>query len=358
MRVVAVSGDGPELSQLLTGPNLRHEVVTFGRMLDPWRDLVAVTKLWRLCRRERFDILHSTTPKAGLISAVAAFLAGVPVRLHTFTGQPWVDLHGPIRWFARLSDRIIGWLSTRCYADSATQRDFLVQEGLVSARKIDVIGTGSLAGVNLARFDPARWSREDRLCVREQLGIPASARVLLFIGRIARDKGVAELLQAFAKLVQDNYDVDLIVVGPLDEECGGKGYLTAAQLRAYRRVHYVGYSGEPERFLAIADALCLPSYREGFGTVVIEAAAMAVPTVGTRINGLIDAVVDGVTGVLVPVRDVDSLFVTLARLLEQPERMAEMGNQARARCQMEFDANVVNQKLVEEYARLLAQCGR
>lgn len=353
MHVVAVSGDGPELKKLAVGPNLRHRVVEFGRMLDPLKDIAAVTKLWMFFRKEGFDIIHSTTPKAGLITAVAAFLAGVPVRLHTFTGQPWVNLRGPIRWFVRLSDRIIGLLSTRCYADSRTQCAFLIAEGLIHVSKIKVIGQGSLAGVDLGRFDPQQWSSEEKRAIRGEIGIAPMARVFIFIGRIARDKGVAELLDAFERLVGAGYDVDLILVGPLDEECGGTGFLSAAELSAHKRVHYVGYSATPERYLAVSDVLCLPSYREGFGTVVIEAAAMGVPTVGTRINGLKDAVVDGETGLLVEPRDARALHEALTVLLLSPERLAHMGQAARERARRTFDARYVNRLLAEEYLQLL-----
>jgi glycosyltransferase involved in cell wall biosynthesis len=178
--------------------------------------------------------------------------------------------------------------------------------------------------------------------------------VFIFIGRIARDKGIAELLDAFERLVVAGYDADLILVGPLDEECGGAGFLSAAELRAHRRVHYLGFSTTPERYLAASDVLCLPSYREGFGTVVIEAAAMGLPTVGTRINGLVDAVVDGTTGLLVTVKDAVGLSAACAQLLDHPERLLAMGLAARERCVREFDAEVVNKELAEQYAGLLA----
>jgi glycosyltransferase involved in cell wall biosynthesis len=355
IQVVAISGNGKELEKLAYGPNLRHLVVEFGRMLDPLKDIVAITKLWLFLRRERFDITHSTTPKAGLITAIAAYFAGVPVRLHTFTGQPWVNLRGPIKWFARLSDRIIGLLCTRCYADSPSQCAFLITEGLIQKSKIKVIGQGSLAGVDLKRFDPHKWSLEERRAVREEIGISPASRVFIFIGRIARDKGIAELLVAFERLISHGYDTDLLLVGPLDEECGGAGFLSAAELRTHRRVHYVGYSATPERYLAVSDILCLPSYREGFGTVVIEAAAMGLPTVGTRINGLVDAVVDGATGLLVKVKDAAALSAACAHLLDHPERLLAMGRAARERCTQDFDAKVVNAKVAEEYVDLLAQ---
>lgn len=355
MDVLLASSDGPELARLRLGQKLRHAVIEFARPIRPWTDLKAVWRLLCLIRHERPQIVHSTTPKPGLLAAIAGFVLRVPVRLHTFTGQPWVGRHGPVRWIARASDRLIVRLNNHCYADSASQRQFLVDEGIAPANKISVLGGGSLAGVDTARFDSERWSGPAREALRQQYGIGRNAKVLVFIGRIARDKGIQELLAAFEGLVTSGHDCHLLLVGPSDEECGGESFLMAGAPRAAGRVHAVGYTDQPERYLAIADALCLPSYREGFGTVVIEAAAMGVPTVGTRITGLSDAVVDGVTGLLVPPRDAVALEQALRRLLENPALRQQLGKAARERCLREFDAQLVNRRVAEEYARLLVQ---
>jgi glycosyltransferase involved in cell wall biosynthesis len=317
----------------------------------------ALLRLFLVFRRRRFHIVHSTTPKAGLLCALAGWAAGVPIRLHTFTGQTWVGLSGPLRRLALGADRIIGALNTRCYADSESQCRFLVAEGIVPAARIGVIGQGSLAGVDLARFDPERWGPSDKEALRQAIGLPEKSRVIVYVGRITRDKGIGELLEAFATLVADGYDADLLLVGPVDDEHGGAEAFSLSRLAAQPRVYPLGYTDCPEQYLALADFLCLPSYREGFGTVVIEAAALGVPTVGSRIYGLMDAVVDGVTGMLVPPRDAVALADAMRRLLDAPERLAEMGRAARQRCRAEFDAEVVNRRLADEYERLLGMRG-
>lgn len=348
-KVVVVTSPGPEL-KMITSENVSVETIEIPRSIQPLRDVVALLLLIRCFRHYRFAIVHSTTPKAGLLCAVAGVLSSVPVRLHTFTGQPWVNLTGPVRQLARWADWLIGRLSTRCYADSESQRKFLVAEGVVPASKIGVIGKGSLAGVDIQRFDPARWSAGEKAALRRELGLHESSRVILFVGRITNDKGVRELLKAFDLLLHENYDLDLLLVGPLDEELGGKTGLDKEILANLSRVHYVGYTGCPERYMAISEFLCLPSYREGFGTVVIEAAAMGLPTVGTRIYGLNDAVEDGVTGMLVPPRDVGSLVAAMREMLDDQARLAKMGQAAQARCIEYFDATKVNALLAEEYA--------
>lgn len=353
MNVVLVSSDGPELSEIKLGYGLSHEAVEIHRSIRPWKDFAAFIKLIKVFRKHKFDIVHSTTPKAGLLSAIAAFLVKVPVRLHTWTGQQWVTLKGPMRWVSRLADKLIGILNTRCYADSESQRQFLVNKGIITPKKIEVIGHGSLAGVNLSRFDPEKWSLSMKQEIKRECSIHPDSKVLIFVGRITRDKGILELFSAFRGLLDRGYNVDLLLVGPLDQDCGGIDSIDSAVINTCPRIHYVGYTEFPERYLAISDIFCLPSYREGFGTTVIEAAAMGIPTIGTHINGLIDAIVNGKTGILVPSHDDRALLAALRRLLDNPDLAYQMGEAARRRCIQQFDANIVNKKVAEEYVRIL-----
>ncbi|MCK9554183.1 glycosyltransferase, partial [Aquamicrobium sp.] len=239
--------------------------------------------------------------------------------------------------------------------DSPSQRDFLIDEGVISGRKLHVIAEGSLAGVDLRRFDPARFSTSERAVFRARLGIPASSAIFLFMGRITREKGVFVLLEAFEQIRGEGFDAALVMVGPLDDECGGEASITAQDLHARSGVCYAGFSERPEEFMAIADILCLPSFREGFGTVVIEAAAMAVPSIGSRIVGLVDAIRDGETGLLVEPRSSAALCGAMRRLLTEPELRLRFGAAARARCAEIFDSNRVTWATAEEYRRSLVK---
>lgn len=353
--VVASPDDGAdEIARL---PGVRFSPVAIARPIAPVRDALALWRLYRLFRRVRPDVVHSTTPKAGLLCAVAGWVARVPVRLHTFTGQAWAELSGPVRWIAQACDWLIVQLNTRCYADSASQREFLVQYGLARADRLMVLGSGSLSGVDLALFDPERLLHEVP-SFRSRLGLSPHARVITFVGRVTRDKGMVELAQAFAGLRERFPDLTLIVVGPLEPERDPLPAEILHQLRADSRIHLVGYDPSPERYLALATVLCLPSYREGFGNVVIEAAALGVPAVGTRITGLSDAIVDGRTGVLVPPKDSAALTAALASLLENEPLRRELGRAARSRALAEFDSHVVNRHVLREYDSLLQATSR
>lgn len=352
-KVTVISNGGSELSLLGNLPGIRCVPIEIPRSISPWRDFLALIRIFLLLRRERIQIAHSTTPKAGLLTSLAAFLACVPIRLHTFTGQPWVNMRGPKRWLAWSSDWLIGILNTRCYADSPSQKDFLIEQKIVNGRKVAVIGAGSVAGVDIERFNRERFSQEQCDDLRDSLQIPHGVPVLLFLGRITVDKGVRELIQSFCAMKASGIKAHLLLVGPIDVASGVSGALSARDIERVADTHWVDYTNIPEAYLAIADVLCLPSYREGFGTVVIEAAAMGVPTVGTNIYGLTDAVVHGETGLLVEPRNIEELSQALERLLADKQLRISMGAAAMQRARRLFDARQVNKQVIDEYLALL-----
>lgn len=351
--LTVITSDGVGIDVLRNTLEIFCHVIDIRRAVSPGRDLLALLRLFIFFRKTRTQIAHSTTPKAGLLTAIAAFAAGVPVRLHTFTGQPWVGMHGAKGWIARMSDVIVGKLNTKCYADSASQRQFLIAQNVLGSHRLAVIGAGSLAGVDISRFDRARFSVADRAKLKQSLGIPHASPTLLFVGRITKDKGVRELLQAFGVLKAEIPQVHLILVGPLDTESGVEGSLSLDEITQLDDVQCVGYTDSPESYMAIADVLCLPSYREGFGTVVIEAAAMGLPTVGSDIYGLTDAIVHGETGLLVPSKNVAELTLAVGRLLKERDTRVGMGEAARKRALDLFDAEKFNRMILEEYRSLL-----
>lgn len=353
--VTVVTSDGPELVLLDRLKNVHRKLIDIPRSIAPLRDALALFRLFIFFRREHIQIAHSTTPKAGLLTAIAAWIARVPVRLHTFTGQPWVNMRGIKRWLTRGSDILIGKLSTRCYADSASQRQFLIDQKIVKGDSLSVIGAGSLAGVDIQRFTQSRFSSTDCTELRKSIEIPEDVPVLLFVGRITADKGVRELLQAFEMLKANGSNAHLVFVGQFDLDSGVTGAISRKEIERLADTHIVGYSESPEMYLAIADILCLPSYREGFGTVVIEAAAMGLPTVGTEIYGLTDAIEHGKTGLLVPSRDAQALANALDTLLMDKALRVQLGRSALQRAKSLFDADLVNKQVAEEYVNLLLE---
>ena len=348
--VTAVADFAPDDDALAWPAEISRAAIPIARPISPWADLLALLALYRLFRQRRFDLVHSITPKAGLLAMLAGALAGVPLRLHSFTGQVWVTRTGPMRAVLKNADRLIARLATHVLADSPSQRDFLIAQGIVAAQESTVLAHGSICGVDTARFRPDAAARER---VRRDLGIPPGAVVFLYLGRINRDKGLLDLAQAFAEVGRLHADAHLLLVGPDEGELGAA--LAAAAAACSARLHRVDFTDRPQDYFAAADAFCLPSYREGFGSTIIEAAAAAVPAIGSRIYGVTDAIVEGETGLLFEAGNSRQLAQSMRTLAGDESLRRRMGQKARARAMRDFSSAAVTCALLEYYDTLLAQ---
>jgi glycosyltransferase involved in cell wall biosynthesis len=349
--VTAIGSSSGDWSGLEKTQSLECLKVDICRQPSIIRDFISLYKLYCSFRKRKFDIVHSTTPKAGLLCAIASRLARVPVRLHTFTGQTWATKNGLIKSLFCLFDKVIVRLNTRCYADSASQKAFLISHGVGDEDSIRVLGYGALAGVELERFNAARWAPLKKEVMAE-CGISPDDFVIVFIGRLTSDKGLFELLQSTQELSSRYGNVKLLLVGPCDEPD------IAERIQEWIKAPFTEFIGEtryPEKYLSVSNVLCLPSYREGFGTVVIEAAAMKIPTIGSKISGLIDAVDDGVTGVLTMPGDSEKLMIELERFIASPSKSKVMGEKARERCLELFDSKKISQYVRDEYLALMRE---
>jgi glycosyltransferase involved in cell wall biosynthesis len=352
--VTVITSDDPLGKDIACLDYCKFEPIYIAREINIFADAVALYKLWRLFRKRRFDIIHSTTPKAGLLCAIAAWLARAPIRLHTFTGQVWVTLKMPKKALIKFCDRLIGLLNTQCYADSFSQRDFLIKNKIISKKKSTVLGSGSLAGVDISRFNSANFTLEEKKRIKSTLKLGDKTVVILFVGRVTKEKGLYELLEVVHRLLSEGYPISLLIVGPFESQFEQEIRPYAQQLCS-DRVIFTGFCANPEYFMAIADILCIPSYREGFGTVVIEAAAMGIPVVGTNIYGLSDAIVNGETGLLVEKKNVLQLMEALQTLVKNEQLRKKLGDQAKERAINEFDSKKSGEFLILEYERLLKQ---
>ncbi len=309
------------------------------------RDLMALVLLVRLFRAHHYDLVHSVTPKAGLLAMAAAWLAQVPSRIHTFTGQIWATRKGPTRVLLRAIDRLIALFATHVLVDSRSQREFLIANRVVAASKSAVLAEGSICGVDGERFRPDGVAR---VRIRAALGVPDDAVLFLYLGRLIRDKGVLDLAEAFVRLARRNSSAYLFVAGP-DEE-GLRRQMQGLLAPCANRVRWSDYTDQPQECMAAADVFCLPSYREGFGQVAIEAAAVGLPVVASRIYGVVDAVADGETGLLYPPGEFESLHEHMETLLRQPELRRRLGIVGRARALRDFSAGQVTRSLLDYYA--------
>jgi glycosyltransferase involved in cell wall biosynthesis len=334
---VVCNFDGSE-SQISQKANLKNIKIT--RPISALNDAKATWWLYRFLSRENFDIVHSVSPKAGLVAAVSGWLARTPIRIHWFTGQVWVLTKGKKRWLMKSLDKLVAGLNTQLLVDSSSQRQFLINAGVIMAQKSQVLGSGSIAGVDTSRFRPDSVGRAS---IRNELEImDPTAKIIIFVGRLTRDKGIDVLFEAFlsGKLHQDPF---LVLVGPDEGHYLDK--IEAIDEGRRDRLRYIPYTQNPEHFLVAADIFCLPTFREGFGLSIIEASAVGLPVVASNIYGVTDAVEDQITGMLISPGDSAELVTALNRLLSNPEEIRRMGTLGRTKVLKEWQGHRLQTEL-------------
>lgn len=325
--------------------------VPFTRAVTPLTDIVALFRLYRILRAGRFDLVEVSTPKAAMIGALAARLAGCRVVIHVLHGLAYEGKRGLLGLVIRTATWIPSRLAHVTYAVSPSARQRLCDDGLVAPDRVRVLGAGSINGVNLQRFSPALAALGPEL--RAQQRIPGTTVVIGFIGRLVRDKGIHELAMAFAKLHEEYPETALLLVGDYEHRDRPSDEVVRI-LDKHGAIHRVGWRDDVRPFLGAMDILCLPTYREGLPGVVLEAAAVGIPTVTTDATGARDTVIDGETGVRVPMADTDALREGLARLVRDRALRERMGAAARTWVEQAFDQQVVWQRQERDYRTLAA----
>jgi glycosyltransferase involved in cell wall biosynthesis len=351
--VHALSSPGEELDEFGVHEGIPVHAVEMRREITPFHDLGALRRIVAAVRSVCPDVVHAHTPKGGLLGMMAAWLARVPVRVYHMRGLPLVTATGVRRVLLHWAERVSCALAHQVICVSHSLREVALAEGICSPHKIRVLAGGSGNGVDATgTYDPERWSPEERRAFRERLGIPEAAIVLGFVGRIVRDKGVVELAEAWKSLRASFPQLHLLMVGPFEPQDPIPEEVRAP-LEDDPRIHLVGMQRDSAPFYSIMDLLVLPTYREGFPNVPLEAAAMSLPVVTTRIPGCVDAVEEEVTGILVPVQDAARLEEGIRGYLEDPDRRKQHGEAGQRRVLALFRQEVIWGALEEEYRRLL-----
>ena len=351
--VHAVCTPGAGLDKLKHLPGVTTHAVRMERRPNPQRDLVSFIRLFRLMRRVRPDIVHAHTPKAGLLGMAAAWAARVPVRLYTIHGLPLLTCRGKWRRVLELAERTSCSLATQVYSVSPSLQDLVVEMQLCPAEKLSTLGDGSCAGIDLERFDASADWTERASAVRRAYQIPDNALLLSFLGRIARDKGIAILASAWPELARQFAHLHLLIAGaedasdPLPEQ-------VLKEFRKRERVHFTdGWALDVPALYAATGICVLPTFREGLSQVALEAGAMGVPIVSTHIPGVVNSVQDGLTGLLVPAGETAPFVEAVKRLVNDPALRMAMGSAARQHISSRFSEQRVNQLWLAEYRKLI-----
>ena len=328
------------------GPNHQEQEnklhVPIYRKINLLKDLQALIKLIQIFKKNEYISVHSVTPKAGLITMLASFIVRVPNRIHWYTGQVWQTQKGIRRIFLKFTDQVIYLLSTNNLVDSESQNKFLL-ENRVTGKKSQVIANGSICGVSAKRFYP---DVQKQINIRREMNIADKEIVIMYLGRMVKDKGVQDLLECLFQ-ISVNSNICLVLIGE-DEDGIIKQSLGETRYSKLRIIH-LPFVKNPEDYIRAADIYCMPSYREGFGLSVIEAAASGVPAVAYDIYGVSDAVITGETGILVPPGNIKELASALLFMVNNPKERKEMGRRAKSRALEKFSKDLVVNGLEKFY---------
>jgi glycosyltransferase involved in cell wall biosynthesis len=352
----AVSSPGPEWASFVQNEPVSVHQISMPRRISPISDIVALWKLYWLLRTLQPHIVHGHTPKGGLLGMIAAWLANVPVRVYTIHGLPLMTAVGWKRSLLQWTERISCLCASQVLSVSRSICTVAICLQLCPARKIDILLGGSANGIDtLNRFNPARWNAANRLAIRRKHAIPEDALVVGFVGRIVRDKGLVELADAWHILREKFPALHLLILGPFEPQDPIPEEVEEL-FRTDPRIHLTGLVAETASYYPAMDILVLPTYREGLPGVLLEAAAMELPVVATRIPGCVDAVIDGRTATLVPPRDYEALATAIAAYLENPALRRQHGLAGRQWVSNEFRREAILQSLYDLYIRLLQRC--
>lgn len=308
----------------------------------------AMFEMKKIFKREKFDLIQYSTPNASLYASLAGFLVGIPVRLYCQWGMAFVGFTGLKRKIFKAEEKLVCSLSTWIEPDSYSNLNFAHELGLYPQSKGSVIWNGSACGVNLEKFDITK-KNQYRKTIREKYRIPSDAFVFGFVGRVTRDKGVNELLEAFNELNDSCY---LIMVGPNEVDATINQDLYEWSIKS-DRVIYTGYTNFVEQYLAAMDCYVLPSYREGFGMGVVEAEAMGLPVIVSNIPGPIDAMEDQRTGIVIPAKDEQALYSAMCWITEHPAIAQQYAQAGVVYVQEKFEQNKLQKYILEDRIRLL-----
>jgi glycosyltransferase involved in cell wall biosynthesis len=356
-KVHALSSPGEPLDEFGRDMKIDVHPALMPRRITPLVDLAAVWRITRVIRHVRPTIVDAHTPKGGLLGMIAAALCRVPVRIYHLHGLPLMTATGLKRLILRWTERTACWLAHQVICVSESVRSVTIAEGLCSPEKIKVLGEGSIDGIDADRkFNPACVSPESRQRVRGRYQIPEDAPVIGFVGRIVRDKGLIELAHSWRVLRDEYPSLHLLIAGPFESQDPIPADVDAT-LRSDPRIHLAGMVHDMPSIYRTLDLLVLPTYREGFPASLLEASAMELPVIATRIPGCVDAVRDGETGLLVPVRDAEALTAAIRVYVDDPTLRRQHGANGRRRALRDFNSEAIRDALFQEYLRLLGERG-
>ena len=348
-KVIAVSAQKENLERLGKKQEIEVFPLEMTRKITPFKDVFAVIKLYFFLKKTKPFIVHSHTPKAGIVGMLAAKLAGVPHRLHTVAGLPLLEVTGLKRRVLDAVEKFTYSCATMVYPNSLGLKKIILDNNYCNPEKLKVLANGSSNGIDTSYFNPELYSDEQNLMLNNELGIQTDDFVFIFVGRLVKDKGINEMISAFKLLQKENRSVKLLLVGDYENDLDPLNPKTVESINTNESILAVGFKNDVRPYLAIANVLVFPSYREGFPNVVMQAGAMGVPSIVSDINGCNEIIIEQENGLIIPVKDEIAIFSAMKKVVSNSTLTSKLIGNSRQMIVSRYEQKVVWEAILSEY---------
>lgn len=350
--VIAVSSEKEYLIRCAKNEGVRFKHIEMTRKITPIKDFISLIKLISFLKKERPLIIHSHTPKAGILAMLASKITNIPIRLHTVAGLPLMEEKGNKKKMLELIEKLTYSFSTFVFTNSNGLYKYIIDNNYVSKSKLKVIGNGSSNGVDINYFSPTSVSVKEKEKLKLSLGILENDFTFVFVGRIVADKGINELINAFDTISFQNNAIKLLLVGEQESHLDPLNENTLKLISSNKNIIKTGFQKDIRPFLAVSDALVFPSYREGFPNVIMQAGAMELPVIATNINGCNEIIINEKNGVLIELKNNGAIVKAMVRLIEDEAFYKNLKSNARSMIVSRFERKVICEKILYEYKEM------
>ncbi len=347
--VIAVSSDKERLEQYGKSEKVAVFPIEMTRKITPIKDVLAVIKLYFYLKKNKPFIVHSHTPKAGVVGMLASKLAGVPHRLHTVAGLPLLEGKGFKRILLDFVEKLTYSCATKVYPNSHGLSKIIIENKYCFPDKLKVMADGSSNGIDTNYFNPELFSTDENLNLKKELGIKEEDFVFVFVGRLVKDKGINEMIEAFEFLQKVEKGIKLLLVGDYEQELDPLNAHSMESIKKNEAILTVGFQNDVRPYFAIGDVLVFPSYREGFPNVVLQAGAMGLPCIVSDINGCNEIIIEGNNGIIIPVKDSNAIYEAMKKIATDENLQFQLQKNARKMIVSRFEQKVVWEAILEEY---------
>ncbi|MGG5207949.1 glycosyltransferase family 4 protein [Chryseobacterium sp. MIQD13] len=355
--VVGIASKGQLLDEVEEREGIKTIEVDMERGISPLKDLASLYQLYKILKAEKPVIVHSITPKAGLLTMLSGKMAGVPIRIHTFTGLIFPTRKGAVQKLLIGMDQLLCWAATHIYPEGAGVKKDLINYKITS-KSLKVIGNGNVNGIDLNHFSPEQITEVQKELLKKELNIGNTDFVFVFVGRLVGDKGINELVKAFSLINKTDIpqrSVKLLLVGPLEQELDPLQPDTLKEINDNPDIISVGFQKDVRPYFSISDALVFPSYREGFPNVVMQAGAMELPSIVSNINGCNEIIIEDQNGVIVPVKNSEKLKEAMTKIISDRDYYHQLKMNAREMIESRYEQSFIWDALLNEYNKLVKE---